>query len=356
MKIRLFIFCVVVVVLVFVAFWFPKRLAQPLVTTSIGTNVLPATTVKPTSLAQSTAPTNTPAVSVITAGAPRPTLGPKEERMLGILSTYNDVPINFYGKLEDQFQNPVVGAEIKASIMVNNGRREGTDHPSTTSDANGFFEFHGKGESIGMMPQKVGYALASVETLFKFSGMEDHPYVSDANSPTVVKMWKLQGSEPLANINQHYRLLNTGVTMNFDLLTGAIVPNGGDIKITVNRPAGIISTRTQQDWSLTVEAVDGGLVETSMAESRVTYIAPENGYQPSAAFTMSTTNNTWYQSIHQMFFLNSRSSQVYSKVYLSFRLNEDPKGFMNITFAGVANTNGSRNWEGDSNTIASIVQ
>ena len=71
---------------------------------------------------------------------------------------------------------------------------------------------------------------------------------------------------------------------------------------------------------------------------------------------MSTTNNTWYEAIHQMFFLNSRSSQVYSKVNLSFRLNEDPKGFMNITFAGVANTNSSRNWEGDSNTMAAVAQ
>jgi hypothetical protein len=250
----------------------------------------------------------------------------------------------------------VAGAKITNSIRVNNGQRGGTDHFSTTSDANGLFEFHGSGQDIGMMPRKEGYALASPETFFKYSRLEDHPYVSDANNLTVIKMWKLQGAEPLVSINQHYKLHYTDAPMNFDLLAGTIVPTGGDIRITVTRPAGMISTRNQQDWGLTIEAVNGGLIETFMAESRVTYVAPDNGYQPSATFMMSTTDNTWYEAIHQMFFLNSRNGQVYSKVNLSFRLNENPDGFMNITLSGVANMNSSRSWEGDPNTMAAVAQ
>ena len=89
--------------------------------------------------------------------------------MRGILSTYNDVPIDFYGKLQDQFGNPVVGAEIKGNIRVINGVRQGTDWLTTTSDVNGLFQFHGRGQDIGMMPAKSGYALASTTTLFKYS-------------------------------------------------------------------------------------------------------------------------------------------------------------------------------------------
>ena len=119
------------------------------------------------------------------------------------------MPINFYGKLEDQFQNPVVGAKIKKvswSITVKGEARTILLQPAMQMDCLNSTE---KAKDIGMMPQKEGYALASPETFFKFSRMEDHPYVSDANSPTVIKMWKLQGAEPLASINQHYRLHNT---------------------------------------------------------------------------------------------------------------------------------------------------
>jgi hypothetical protein len=45
---------------------------------------------------------------------------------------------------------------------------------------------------------------------------------------------------------------------------------------------------------------------------------------------------------------------VYSKLGLSFRINSDPDGLMNITIGGVANANGSRNWEGDPNTMAAM--
>lgn len=358
MKIRRSIFWLAAIVAVFIAlvFWFEteKPAETPLIA-STETNVAPPATAKPIPLINKPVLTNAP-MAAATASTPKAASGGKLERIQGLLSTYNDVPIDFYGKLEDQFGNPVVGAKITNSIRVNNGQRGGTDHFSTTSDANGLFEFHGRGQDIGMMPRKEGYALASPETFFKYSRLEDHQYVSDANNPTVIKMWKLQGAEPLVSINQHYKLHYTDAPMNFDFLAGTIVPTGGDIRITVNRPAGMISTRNQQDWGLTIEAVNGGLIETSMAESRVTYVAPDNGYQPSATFMMSTTDNTWYEAIHQMFFLNSRNGQVYSKVNLSFRLNENPDGFMNITLSGVANTNSSRSWEGDPNTMAAVAQ
>ena len=60
----------------------------------------------------------------------------------------------------------------------------------------------------------------------------------DPNSPTIVKMWKLQGAKPLVNIDQHYKLPYTSAPINFDLLTGKIVPDGGDIKLTVSRSPG----------------------------------------------------------------------------------------------------------------------
>jgi len=75
--------------------------------------------------------------------------------------------------------------------------------------------------------------------------MKRNPFVPDQNNPTVIKMWKLQGAEPLVNINQHYKLHYTNAPINFDLLAGKIVPAGGDIKLTVTRSPGIMSGRNR---------------------------------------------------------------------------------------------------------------
>jgi hypothetical protein len=289
---------------------------------------------------------------VITADGSTSPPESKAERKKVVLSNYNDVPIDFYGKLEDQSGNAVVGAEIKGSIMVNNGQREGTDQSVTTSDANGLFQFHGKGQNLGMMPHKSGYALATTGTLFNFSHLEEHPYVSDENNPTVVRMWKLAGAEPLVGINQHFKVPVTGSPVGFDLLAGSIVPTGGDLKMTITRSPGIISGRNRLDWGVEVEAVDGGLIETSMAEARVMYGAPETGYQANDTFIMSTNvPHKWFGGFDQMFFVQSRNGQVYSKVFISFNINQNPADPMSITMRGVASTNGSRNWEGDPNSM-----
>jgi hypothetical protein len=173
--------------------------------------------------------------------------------------------------------------------------------------------------------------------------MESQPYVPDQNNPTVIKMWKLQGAEPLVSINQHYKLPYSNAPINFDLVAGKIVPSGGDIKITVNRPAGEISERNRQDWGFEIEAVGGGLMESG-ADVVVTYAAPESGYAPSDTLTASN-NRHGVELIQQSFFVKSRNGQVYSKLALSFDINSAPDDYMDITFNGVANTNGSRNWE-----------
>ena len=147
----------------------------------------------------------------------------------------------------------------------------------------------------------------------------------------------------------------TSAPINFDLVVGKIVPTGGDVRITVNRPADEVSEHNPQDWGFEIEAVDGGLIEASDAEASITYSAPANGYQSSDTITASS-NRHGIGVIQQVFFIQSRNGQVYSKLGISFRINNVPSGTMYVTFGGVANTNGSRNWEGDGNTMNAIGQ
>jgi hypothetical protein len=365
MKIRrsILFLTVIATLLVALALWYGKKKPVEMPSAiSTETNIAPLESGESRSpVAAPVIQTNAPAVNTgaatIAANVPKPPAESKTERMREVLSTYNDVPIDFYGKLEDQFGNPVAGAEIKGSIRVISGVRQSTDWLTTTSDANGLFQFHGRGQDISTMPSKKGYALASLNGGGNYSMLapEEERAHPDPNNPVVVKMWKLQGAEPLLSIDQQYKLHYTGTPVSFDLVAGKIVSEGGDVKITVNRPPGVISGRNPQDWSLQIEAVNGGLMD-SRGQEAVTYAAPDNGYQPSEAFTMSTTSNSWYQAVHQSFFLTSRNGQIYGKLRLSFHINSEPDGFMNVSFGGVVNTNGSRNFEGDPNTMNTVAR
>jgi hypothetical protein len=344
---------VIVILLLTIMGWYGKRRSdRPSLAPSTGELARPETA---STRPSGAAPAPGPDSSIIsnTANVSNQPSGTKSERLQGVLSTYNDVPIDFYGKLEDQFGSAVESAEIRGSIRVVAGVRQGTEWLTSRSDANGLFQFHGKGQDISIVPSKDGYALASLNGGGNYSMLtspEERAHPDPAN-PVVIKMWKLHGAEPLVTLNERFKLRYTSEPIYIDVLTGTLVSSGGDVKLTVNRSPGIISGHNRLDWGIQIEAVEGGLMNSD-GQEKVTYSAPEGGYQPSMTFTFSTNAPyKWFGGFDQGFFLKSRGGQIYAKIGLSFNINDDPDGLMNFGFRGVANTNSSRNWEGDPNTM-----
>ena len=355
MQIRRFILLLVAVVVALIALRLWRGRKQPVETppaSAVATNAAPPTVA--TTSSSASVPVHSNALPVVQAvsstPAPTPPVESKEQQMREGLATFNDVDIEFYGRLEDQFGNAVGNAQIKFEVPFNNGHAVGVQRGTTVADGNGFFTISGyKGKSLSVVPVKSGYALASLNGggIYSYLWPDSQRVHPDRNNPTVIKMWRLQGAEPLVDISKEYKLPFTSAPIFFDLVAGKIVPSGGDLKITVNRPSGEISERNSQQWGIDVEVVGGGFIETSEQEWRVAYFAPADGYQPSGTFT----NNNGVDSANEMFFIKSRDGQVYSKLGLSFDINETPDGLMNVKFRGVANTNASRNWEGDPNTL-----
>ena len=119
MKIRpsFLLLCVAIVVLMVLVVWFAKQPAktsmpvaapsQP-VETVAATPAMPATNMPDSITGHVTVPTPSNAVS-----APRKS---KEQETLEILSTKNDIPIVFYGRLEDQSGDAVGGAAVNFGI------------------------------------------------------------------------------------------------------------------------------------------------------------------------------------------------------------------------------------------------
>jgi hypothetical protein len=252
-------------------------------------------------------------------------------------------------RLEDQFGKPISGAGIRRHDNFTQGRKD----TELKSDAEGLFHVSCKpGESFSLQPHKEGYAVASENTTGAYS--EDlrlkQKSATGRLDLIVIKMWKAQGEEPLVGIGREYKLHFTNAPIYFDLISGLIVSNGGDLRITVNRPEGIISGRNQQEWSVKFEVVDGGLMDSSGTE-RLTYFAPESGYQPSKSISnKDRLPEGGVTGFRTGFYMKSRNGQVYAKLGVSFRINETPNDLMYITFGGIANTNYSRNWEAASGT------
>ena len=284
--------------------------------------------------------------------------GSKQLKTVEILSTENDVPIEFYGKLEDQFGNAVTSAAVNFSVRVYNGRRATVDRGKVISDANGLFNISGyRGESLSTVPEKAGYALASLNGggFYTHLKPDQERVQSDANNPVVIKMWKLQGSEPLVPITHTYKLRYTDAPIVFDLLSGKVVGAGGDLKLTVSREDGVITGRNRLDWGVQIEAVNGGLMNAEGREA-ITYWAPAEGCQPRVSLHFSAkAPYKWAEGFNRGFFVMSRAGQVFSKLGISFSINYDPNGLLYVTLAGVANTNGSRNWESDPNMINAVA-
>ena len=347
MKIRrsVFWFITIAAVLIALALWYGKK--QPVEmppTAAVETNgVSPAATAPGQSVS---APASPVAPSVAAVNTAAPATPDKGDQIKEGLAKLNDVPIAFYGRLEDQFGSPVVGAKIAASIRIYNGVQSTAERVSVASDANGFFQVKGgKGESLGLWPSKEGYTLATTGTEFKYSYMYADHYTPDPNNPTVIKMWKLQGAEPLVGIGKEYKLPFTNAPFFFDLATGNVSDNGGDLEIIITRVPGSLSKRSPGDWSIEFKPVSGGIIESEPATSHITYEAPAGGYQDGYFVQMNHDDPAWYDNVDKVFFLKSRGGQVYSKLNFDFRINNEPNDLMWFQFRGVANTNGSRNWE-----------
>jgi hypothetical protein len=345
MKIRKVILWLVVCVIVVatIAFWPKKQKPAETSLAPIASSVSPMTV--------STNPIQTQSVSTnsqLVTNMPIVAEANYHDKVVGLLSNYNDVPINFYGRLEDQHGDSIPYANVKFIVRVDSGIESDVIRSQVMADGNGAFSITGyHGQDLSVVPQKVGYTLATSGTFFKYSRLEDHPFTSDSYNPTIFKMWKLEGAEPLVEINKTFKIPHTSDPFFVDLITGNIMQTGGDLEVLVTRAQGKITGRKQDrlDWSVELTPVGGGIIETDYKTAQVTFEAPVEGYESNFSVLMNHNDSAWFDSIQKEFFLSSRNGQVYSKFSFSFEINDDPDGTMWIQFKGAANVNASRNWE-----------
>lgn len=272
----------------------------------------------------------------------------KEERTRTVLSELNDVVIVFYGKVQDQFGNPVVGAEVTGSVHLDNGTVAGVRDIKTVSDEKGLFQFNeGKGESLSVTPRKKGYAIASTNAAFKYSYFyPEVRYVPDPSHPTVIEMWKLQGAAHLVHFQTEAHVPLNGAKVAFDLQTGKQITSGGDIVIRI-QSAKEPNTAEKYDWQASIQAVDGGLIPFSDIEFERVFQAPEWGYEPEFSVRYEKEVKPWSTTFNGVFFLKSRGGNSYGKLGIEILSDLVKNGTVTVILNSYVNPAGSRNLELD---------
>jgi len=274
----------------------------------------------------------------------------------------NHNPIEFYGRAVDQFGSPVVGASVSGTVLYNTGTSSGVKKATTTTDAQGYFQFTGlTGQDIGIGITKDGYEYRRKTNSFSYSYFEaDHKrHQPDPRNPVVFILWKKQGAEALVHYDRVWRFPVNSGPIKINLVTGRIGEPDADLVVTVSRtPLQMPYGARGFAWSAIVEVEGGGLIR---AGQRDYYnLAPESGYVPRFEHVQEAQNVrdaqeerikwTWRESVSEDFFVSSRNGKNFARVALRIRPNCDRKEGDNEALVAAEvwlNPNGSRNLEFD---------
>lgn len=261
------------------------------------------------------------------------------------------MPINFYGKVIDENNQPVEGAIIK--LQWNDTSVKGTSYGNTKSDADGLFSLTGEeGKLLQIQVSKEGYYGYRNERIasFEYAAFFDPQYhIPDPNNPVVFHLRKKGEPAELIYRDILYGIKIDGTPHYIDLVSGQkfIGSNPtGDLMVQIIRVADNTNPK-KFDWSAILQGVgDGGLIETN---SEFMFEAPVEGYQTKIEYRKEISDPEWKREIEKNFYIRSRNGKVYARI----EANIIPKyqNSASIRIKSYVNPNGSRNLEFDKTKI-----
>jgi hypothetical protein len=258
------------------------------------------------------------------------------------------MPINFFGKVVDQDNLPLPGADIR--FVWNDTSSRGTSESKTTSASNGRFALADqRGKGLSVYVSKEGYHTSggiggmSFEYAAFFEGNYHQP---DPESPVTFRLIKKLEAEPLVarRVSQYLPAAYDGETYFYDPRSGTlgrVCPLGGALKLNFERSQ---SPRGQLfDWTWTVEAVNGGLQET---KDEFAQLAPENGYVGSWQMSEAATMQPFRRGAKADFYVRTADNH-YARVDIELSHPNSRSAGPNLRVSSFLNPSGSRNLEFD---------
>jgi hypothetical protein len=263
-------------------------------------------------------------------------------------------PIQFYGLILDQDDNPIPGVKVTLAIRTAKEVTPGVvddlfDRPVMMTGADGRFALtDARGALLSVKAlEKPGYE-ASEKSLnrahYWYWRDPSQVFDPDADRPEIFRMWKQAGADRLVRTGIGHAIPYDGTPTNFDLIEGRAGVDGGDLRVTLVRsPQQIKWGQRNYEWKVTIEALDGGLIASSDEQM---YRAPAEGYQSKLVFHMPANDPNWTDSKDVTVYLKLRSGEYFGRGELRFMVGSvrPTTPFSITTFT---NPTGSRNLEYD---------
>lgn len=243
-------------------------------------------------------------------------------------------PIEFFGKVVDQNQQPIPGVEIQTSWTDMSA--EGTSKRLLVSDQNGLFSITGiRGKHFGVYDlRKEGYeqAKASNRFSFEYAGFWEQTYhIPDPNKPVVFYLRKKGEPAPLLSSEGKF-VLTFGTPFSVPMPQTAGGTAASLVKVTVfeNDP------KTRQ-WKAQI-SVEGGGVMPALEE--FPFEAPKDGYQSSMDLDQKSPHPLGWQDIDEGGCFYIKTNQGYGLLEL-----RQMKGKQTLHYKVLINSKGGTNLE-----------
>lgn len=264
----------------------------------------------------------------------------------------------FYGKIVDQYNQPVPNAIVAANAPIPVGyMQDKARRCQVQSDVEGRFEVTKKTFGLGALKgslisissiEKDGYEYIHGTGVESFSYRKGYTnkHAPDPQSPVVFNMRKKEGATTFL-IQERYLelrvdLSDSGKTCGRDLVQRGSIGNvanpvGDDAAHVADFQIKAMFNTNDATWAVVLSPGDtnGGII----VSARLLYDAPETGYQPEYTFTPEDRKPVKAKYVY----LKSRDPAIYTRFEIE-HINAN-KDFFRLSGKSVTNPYGDRNLE-----------
>ena len=246
-------------------------------------------------------------------------------------------PISFYGRIVDQYGNPLADADVR--FTVTDLSLQGSSEYHTKSDPNGFFSLSGiRGRHLMVYFSKEGYYQSATEgNAFDYNDIASgNQYKPDRSHPEVFHLHR--GGEKVALIKRDMNVrVQLGETVVVDLLNGKTNSPNGQLRIELLENDRGGRNGFGSKCSMRLSVLDGGIQPYT---EEFPFVAPETGYESSVQIGSEFGNPPpgWGTRTARAFFLHAQG--LYARVLVEM----NPGGSL-LGLDYYVNPTGSRNLE-----------
>jgi hypothetical protein len=218
------------------------------------------------------------------------------------------MPLNFYGKVMDQNNQPVSGASVR--FQWTDLSMKGTSEKFTESDGQGLFSLtNEKGKRLIVYVSKEGYhAVDGGRASFEYAAFFEPIYHEpDPNNPVFFTLIKKLDAEPLIVGNIYNKLSYSRGEYYYDLQRGKIStqpPTNSGLKIILER--GFSAQGQPFDWTWTVQGVNASV---QIATDEFPQVAPSNGYATQWQKSHSASEDKFQQNGHVRLYVRTSDNR-----------------------------------------------